>query len=296
MRSPHHRLALLTLVTATFFTSTAGVLMRWIEQADGWTVLFWRALFCSATLLVWLAIRYGRGLPRAYLATGWTGVMMTVSFVLATITFIFALIETTVAKVVLINGMTPFVAAILAWATLGERVARSAVLFMLVAVAGIAVMVGHSLDSGHLAGDLLAFACCLTTAAMYVAMRRRTQIDQVPAILAASLAVALVAALFAPGLAVSGHDLLVCAALGCLQLGVQYILVAWAARQLPAAETALTARMTIVLGPLWAWLGAGEVPSNPTLWGGALVVVAILGNGLWSLHLSRAAAKVAPVT
>ncbi len=295
MRSPHHRLALLTLFTATFFTSTAGVLMRWIEQADGWTVLFWRALFAAATLLVWLAGRYRTRLPAAIYRTGWTGVIMAISFVLATITFIFALIETTVAKVVLINGMTPFVAALMAWAVLGERVSRAAVLFMLIAFAGIAVMVGHSLDSGHMTGDLLALACCLTTSAMYVAMRGRTQVDQVPAILVACLAVAGIAAGFAPTLAITRHDLLVCAALGCLQLAVQYILVAWAARQLPAAETALTARMTIVLAPLWAWLGAGEVPSTPTLWGGALVVAAILGNGLWSLHASRALAKVAPV-
>ena len=295
MRSPHHRIALICLFLATLFTSTAGVLVRWIEAADGWTVLFWRAAFFVATLSLWVALRYGRRLPRVVRGTGWPGIAMAVAFALATVTFIFALIETSVAKVALINGSVPFIAALLGWLILGERVARATVAFMVLAFAGIALMVGSELAGGSLAGDALAFACSLFTAVMYVAIRRRTAVDMVPAILGAGLLVMLVALPFADPLAISRHDLMVCALLGCLQLGVQYILVAWGTRHVPAAEAALTARMTIVLAPLWAWLGVGEVPSEPTFWGGALVVAAILGNGLWSLHRGRALAKVAPL-
>ena len=31
----------------------------------------------------------------------------------------------------------------------------------------------------------------------------------------------------------------------------------------------------LVLGPLWVWLGVGEVPSAPTLAGGAMVLAAL---------------------
>jgi drug/metabolite transporter (DMT)-like permease len=55
-------------------------------------------------------------------------------------------------------------------------------------------------------------------------------------------------------------------------------------RHLPAAEAALTTRMTLVLGPLFAWLGAGEVPSGATLAGGAVIIAAILLHGLWTLR------------
>ena len=104
MHYPHHSLALACLFLATLFTSTAGVLVRWVESADGWTVLFWRAAFFVATLLVWVTLRYRGRLVRMALNTGWPGVLMAVSFALATIAFIFALLETTVAKVVLISG------------------------------------------------------------------------------------------------------------------------------------------------------------------------------------------------
>ncbi|HKY95642.1 MAG TPA: DMT family transporter [Kiloniellales bacterium] len=287
MRSPHYRLALAALLVATLFTSTAGVLVRWIESADGWTVLFWRALFFVLTLFLWVAARYRGGLPRAVLRTGWPGVLMASAFALATITFIFALLETTVAKVVLISGCIPFVTALLAWVVLGERVSRSTVAFMVLAFAGIAWMVGVEIGSGALAGDLLAASCSVMTACMYIAIRRRTQVDMVPAILTGGLLVALVALPLGDVWAIGAHDLMVCALLGVLQLGVQYILVAFGTRHVPAAEAALTARMTIILGPLWAWIGFAEVPSEATFWGGALVLAAIFGNGLWSLRRSR---------
>ena len=289
MRSPLYSVALICLFTATLFTSTAGVLVRWIEQADGWTVLFWRAAFFALTLGVWLVGRYRGGIVQATLRTGWPGVLMATAFALATITFIFALLETTVAKVTLISGCIPFVTALLAWLMLGERVARSTVIFMVVAFAGIAWMVGSEIGDGGLAGDLLAASCSFMTAWMYIALRQRKQVDLVPAIMAGGLLVAVVALPLGDVWSIGWHDLMVCALLGVLQLGVQYILVAFGTRHVPAAEAALTARMTIILAPLWAYLGFHEVPSEPTFYGGALVLIAIFGNGLWSMTRGRPA-------
>jgi len=56
------------------------------------------------------------------------------------------------------------------------------------------------------------------------------------------------------------------------------MLLVIAARQLSATEVALLALLEVVLGPLWAWLGAGEVPSASALFGGALVLSALLFN------------------
>ena len=50
------------------------------------------------------------------------------------------------------------------------------------------------------------------------------------------------------------------------------MLLVIAARHLSATELALLALLEVLLGPLWAWLGAGEVPARTTLLGGALVL------------------------
>jgi drug/metabolite transporter (DMT)-like permease len=51
-----------------------------------------------------------------------------------------------------------------------------------------------------------------------------------------------------------------------------------AARLLKPHEVALIALLEVVLGPLWAWLGAGELTPASTLQGGAVIVLALLAN------------------
>jgi drug/metabolite transporter (DMT)-like permease len=71
---------------------------------------------------------------------------------------------------------------------------------------------------------------------------------------------------------------LVLATLGIFQLGVPCMLLVFISRTLTAPEIALLALLEVVLGPLWAWLGAGEVPAGTTLIGGAIVIAALAGN------------------
>jgi drug/metabolite transporter (DMT)-like permease len=285
MRSPHYRLALLCLVTATFFTSTAGVLLRWLEEAEGWRVLFWRSLFFALTMALWLALVHRGSLRRAFTQLSWRGLELALVWSAATVAFIFALLETTVARVVIINALLPFVTAILGWLVLGERVRPLTWLAMALATVGIAVMAqGGIAAGGSLLGDLLSALCCLLSGMMFVSMRRHPEVDKVPAMFVAGLLIMPVALAMAPEIAVSPHDLAILAALGCLQLGAQYLLVSYASRAVPAAEIALTGRLGIVLAPLWAWLGAGEIPAEATLWGGAIVLAAVAGQGIFGLR------------
>jgi drug/metabolite transporter (DMT)-like permease len=54
------------------------------------------------------------------------------------------------------------------------------------------------------------------------------------------------------------------------------------------ARAALLGLLEVVLGPLWAWLGAGEQPSGATLQGGALVLAALALNELAAFRSRRA--------
>jgi len=72
--------------------------------------------------------------------------------------------------------------------------------------------------------------------------------------------------------------LLLLALLGIFQLGLPCMLLVIASRTLLAPEIALLGLLEVVLGPLWAWLGAGEAPGQATLVGGALVLLALVGN------------------
>ena len=76
----------------------------------------------------------------------------------------------------------------------------------------------------------------------------------------------------------SPKDLLLLGSLGVFQLGLPCMLLVVASRTLRPPEIALLGLLEVVLGPLWAWLGAGEQPGTATLLGGAVVLAALVYN------------------
>ena len=288
-----YRRGLSIMFIATLFTSIAGIVLRLVEEADGWQVLFYRSAALVVTLLPFIAWRYGTGAGGAFRAIGRSGLVVAVCLAAAFSLFIFALLETTVANVVFTVGLSPFFAAIFAWVVLRETLAPSTIGAIAASLAGLALMVGDGLASGTILGNALALGACLCYSAALVAMRKGQSVDMIPAVCLAGLLAALVAALMAlgvpAGLAVSGRDLALAATLGVVQLGFQYILLTFAIRHLPAAEVALIGRASVVLAPIWVWLGIGEVPSALTLAGGAVIFLAITSHGVLAIRRSRAA-------
>ncbi|GIK98355.1 MAG: membrane protein [Alphaproteobacteria bacterium] len=285
-------LGFLLLTFATAFTSTAGVLLRWLDEPAEWRTIFYRALFFAATLIVWVGVTRRGRYVQALRSVGATGLLCALFYTISTTTFVFALFHTTVARTVFINGLTPLLTGIIAWILLRERVAAATWAGIALAMAGIVIMTREDLSEGSVTGDTLALVCSLSAATMYTMIRRGRAVDMLPAFIVAAFMTAAVAAPWIDDFAASWHDIGIYALLGCVQLGVQYVLLTMGARHLPAAEAALTTRMTLVLAPLFAWLGAGEVPGEMTLIGGAVIVAAILLHGAWTLHGERRRAKV----
>jgi drug/metabolite transporter (DMT)-like permease len=272
------------LLTATLFTSLAGILLRLMEEADAWQVLFYRSLSFVVVLLGWLVYRHGRGTPRAFRAVAWPGAVVAVTLAISFATFILALLETTVANVVFINGGTPFFAALFAWLALREPVRPVVWLAMAAAFCGIAIMFAGGVARGTLTGNLLALICSLSFAVTLVAMRRGKAVDMLPAVCLAGVLVVVIAAPLVESFRISAHDLALAVILGVVQLALQYILVTTGSRHVPTAEIALIGRTVIVLAPLWVWIGVGEVPTTATLIGGAIVLLAVVGQAFWSLR------------
>jgi drug/metabolite transporter (DMT)-like permease len=106
------------------------------------------------------------------------------------------------------------------------------------------------------------------------------RLDLIPAVMigaALSCAVALPLAL---PFSATPRDFALLAFLGFFQLGLPCVLMVAASRSLTAPEMALIGLLEVLLGPLWAWLGAGEVPARATLIGGAVVLGALVANQL----------------
>ncbi len=268
------------VLLAGVFLSSAGIIVRSIEAADGWQILFYRSLAFFVTVFSFTLWHHRGGTLQAYLRIGWPGLIASLSLGLGFTLYLFGLIHTTVANLSFILSISPFMAAILAWAVLGERVARVTWLAMGLAVLGVAIMFADGLQTGHTLGNLIALGAPLTFAIMIVALRAGGDRDMTPATCLAGLVAGAIALTMADGLALSGRDLLLSLLLGAVQVGLGFLCITIGARWVPSAQVALLSLTETVLAPIWVWIFIGEVPTALALAGGLIVLAAVASQGV----------------
>jgi drug/metabolite transporter (DMT)-like permease len=109
-----YRRGALLVAGAAAAWSTAGLITR-ATTTDAFTTLFWRSLFSTLFLLVYIALRDRRHALGAFRGLGLPALGIAVSFGTSMMCFIIALKQTSVANVLIFQAAAPFVAAVLAW-------------------------------------------------------------------------------------------------------------------------------------------------------------------------------------
>ena len=255
--------------------STAGILLRHVQEADGWQILFYRSLTFFITISLILTARYRSNTLQAFGAIGKRGVIVAVSLGLGSVCYIFALLNTTVANALFIIGASPLATAAAGWLFLREQVTPLGVLTMLVALAGIGLMFVDGIYAGRWLGNIMAALVVVAFAAMLVTLRGAKDIDMLPATCLAGLVAASLAGFMAESLNINTHDLVIAILLGSFQYAAGFMLITVATRYIQAAEVALFALSESILAPIWVWIGVGETPSVLTLVGSAIVLFAV---------------------
>jgi drug/metabolite transporter (DMT)-like permease len=276
--------AVALMVAAPVLWSSAGVVTRHIERAEPFEQVFWRSFFAFAFVAGFLAFTRkspAQALRRAGMPGLFSGVMWAVMFT----AFVIALSLTTTANTLVTMSVSPLLTVVCARIVLADPVPLRTWVAALAAMAGIAFMFGSAVERDSI-GMLVAFAIPVAAALNVVALRKYSaSVDLIPAVMLGGALSALIALPLALPISASGKDLLLLAFLGVFQLGVPCMFLVLASRALLAPELALLGLLEVVLGPLWAWLGAGETPSGATLLGGALVLAALAGNELAALRI-----------
>jgi len=106
----------------------------------------------------------------------------------------------------------------------------------------------------------------------------------VPAIMLGGFLSAIIALPMALPLQASAKDLALLSFLGVFQLGVPCMLMVLVSRVLPPPEIALLSLLEVLLGVLWAWLLIGEQPGAAALYGGGIVLAALVLNEISTMR------------
>lgn len=275
---------------SALFWSLGGVIARFIEASDPWTVVFWRSFWAAAFLLGFMLWRDGlRGTLRLFRAMGLPGLAVACCLTVSTSFFVLALAHTTVANILLFQAGGPLIAALLSFVVLGVRVSATTWAAIAAVIFGVGVMVSGSLAGGvSLVGDGLALAIVFAFSIATVLMRRFSHVRMTPATFLGVVIAGALAASQATTLEVSPVDMGFLFAFGAINLGLALALFATGARLILPAYAALLTTFEPLLGPVWVWLVHGEVPATMTVVGGAIVFAALLVHiGLEVHRLTR---------
>jgi drug/metabolite transporter (DMT)-like permease len=184
----------------------------------------------------------------------------------------------------LLFATAPFMAAVLGWVVLRERVRLATWIAIVIAIAGIAVMVADKSGSVAIKGSLAALGSAFGFAIFTVALRWGRTGEMLPAVFLSGLFAIIITLVICLSLQLplilSPNDGVISMGMGVFQVGAGLILYTLGSRSLPAAELALLSLAEVLLGPIWVWLFLGETASLNTLIGGMVLLAAIAGNAL----------------
>ena len=261
--------------------STGGLIAR-LVTTDPWTTTLWRSAFSAVFLIAAVTIARRQGVIAQWREIGWPGLGIAACMATASTCFILALSRTSVANTLILMSVGPWVAGLLGWLLLGERVRPHTWLTMGVALGGVVVMVSGSNAAGRLAGDALAIAMASVFALATVLVRRHPEIHMTPAAGLSAVLAALIVLPMATPVSTSPRDLGLLALFGVAQFGVGFLLFMAGARLLPVAETSLIGMLEMVLGPLWVWLMLGEEIGARSIVGGLVILSALVLHTLFT--------------
>ncbi|MDJ0613542.1 MAG: DMT family transporter [Rhizobiaceae bacterium] len=268
----------LVLVGATLM-SFVGLVLRHIEQADGFQIMAYRSLSLALIVLLFACWRRKQGFTDFLTTIDRKDCLVGLFLGAAFTCYVFALINTNIASALFILACAPIFAAILAWILLGEVPEKLAILAIVLAIFGVTIMVRDGIGSGSSFGNMFAVVSAFCFAVMLVLIRK---FDRDPlggtfmAGVFSSAGNAIIAVLIGSGLAISMWDLGLSLFMGAFTIGLGIACVTVAASFLPPSEVSILVLLESVLGPVWVWLFLGETTTANVLIGGAVVLGAVV--------------------
>ena len=277
----------ITLAGVLIFTP--DVLLIRLVDVEFFTLVVYRCTIGGFLMLVGYSVYCGREFVRHILMIGVWGLVVVVLEGVASWTFYLALERTTAANVLVIFASTPLIAALLTRIFLDDVIERPTWLAIWFAGLGLVVVASGGVITGNWLGDLLALINAVVIAGVYTVVRRRRDLNMIPAAGFGLLLAALVAYPFAQFPVLGVHQWLILLIGAGVVLPVALALLTLGPRYLPAPEVAMLTLLETIIGPVWVWLVIGEEPGIRTLLGGSVVVAALFCHSLWRFKQTRQA-------
>jgi len=256
--------------------SFGGLIVKSFEGATLWQILFWRSIFFSIAVVIFLLITHKKNIFNSFYKSGFPGLIGGLILSLGYCGYVFAMYNTTVANTNFIIQTQTIFLAVFGYIFLKEKISKLTLFSIIFAFIGIMLMVGNSLSPGQTSGNIAAFIMPISFATLILIVRKFPDIDMIPMQFVAGIGAIIVGYLFSTKIIISSHDIFLGFLAGFFQVGLGFIFITIGARSTPSALVGIIMLTEAVLGPLWAWLFANENPPLVVLYGGVIIISAVL--------------------
>ncbi len=268
------------LLFGGFCLSWGGFIVRSFETPNAWEILLLRSSFFFLGVSTFLILIYKNKAVKIIQKAGLPGLLGGFVMSFSFIAFVFAMINTSVANVVFIISTQTMFLAIFGFFYLKENVSLLGLLSIILAISGIIVMIGDSISSGTLFGNVVALTIPISFSILIMIVRKNPTLDLVPAIWFASIFTILYSLIMVDSFNFSKHDIFMGFLLGVPQLTFGFICITIGSRTTRAVTIGLLMLTETIFAPLWVWLFLNEIPPSSVFIGGMIIIFAIIIKSL----------------
>lgn len=260
-----------------------------LAGSDPWLVMGVRGAILAIIFFAYWYFARPKNMPKKPLREPYW-MWVAIIYGINNIFFTLAVFHTSTANLVFILAFNSMAAAIFSWLFIGERPKAATWLAIVMTIIGVSIIVQSGLTSGSVYGDIFALICAISLG-FGLTLTRKSGMDMSLApgfggLLSVVFALPLMIAYSSMpqhwGYVISNAAIIVPISAFCLALAPRFI---------PAPQAAMFYLLETVLAPVWVWYVFGETISGPTLVGGTIVLMAILGHSYWELRTANNASE-----
>jgi drug/metabolite transporter (DMT)-like permease len=281
----NHIKGLLIAFFGVLVLTPEGILVK-LANSDSFTILFWRGLFLTLSILLILFISYRSDALNQIKGIGKEGLLIGCLTGFGGATFILAIHFTTLAKTLVIISAAPLMVALVSFILLKERPKLFTWLAMLIVFTGIYIVMSGDTSNLNLKGSLLALASVTSGGFSFTLLRKYKEVNMVPAMAINGLFITTVGLLFAESLVLTSQAMTFIV-ISSILVAISFTLITIAPQYIPAPEVAIFFPMGTVIGTLLAWLILKEELSNNAIFGGVVVILTLFIHSIYSARQSK---------
>ena len=268
--------SIVLLIIGSILISFGGLIMRSMNSADSWQIIFYRALGFVLSFTIILLFRYRKNFINIIKKTGFNGFLGGLFYMTANFLFIKSFANTSIGNTLFTISTIPFITAIIAFIFLREKIKIQTIFLIIIAFFGIFIMIKGEVETGDYYGNILALGCALFFSFFILILRKYRNIDMMPVGLIGGIFIVLVSFIVNKGdINISSEDIILCILWGGILNGFMNMVFTFTTRYLLASEVTFFMLLEFCLGPIWVWLFLDESMRTDSIIGGLIVIFCV---------------------